>query len=180
MSTRYAALIGVVTAVVCSLLHDLNKWIRIDEGLDVFKLHGVGGMVGSFLAGIFAQSEIGNLSGLDSGYDGAVNGVGAQIGRQLAEIAAIAAYSFTVSCILLVILKYIPGLGLRVSDEAEMIGLDLDQFFDEQIGDWSMFETNNANRQFTQGQEPNSGLPMSSAASSQEKETKPDRMASQV
>jgi len=37
-------------------------------------------------------------------------------------------------------LKYIPGMHLRVSEEAEMLGLDLDQFFDEQIGDWSAFE----------------------------------------
>ncbi|KAK5018234.1 hypothetical protein LTR16_012769, partial [Cryomyces antarcticus] len=35
---------------------------------------------------------------------------------------------------------YIPGMHLRVSEEAEMMGLDLDQFFDEQIGDWSVFE----------------------------------------
>lgn len=60
------------------------------------------------------------------------------MGRQLAEITAISAYSFTVSCILLLIMKYIPGLHLRVSDEAEEAGLDMDQFFDEEIGDWSM------------------------------------------
>lgn len=38
------------------------------------------------------------------------------------------------------IMKYIPGLHLRVSDEAEERGLDLDQFFDEQIGDWSYLD----------------------------------------
>lgn len=37
-------------------------------------------------------------------------------------------------------MKYIPGLHLRVSDEAEERGLDLDQFFDEQIGDWSYLD----------------------------------------
>jgi len=45
-----------------------------------------------------------------------------------------------VSCGLLYILKYIPGMHLRVTDEVEMIGLDVDQFFDEQIGDWSMLD----------------------------------------
>jgi Amt family ammonium transporter len=45
-----------------------------------------------------------------------------------------------VSCILLLALKYIPGMHLRVSEEAEMMGLDLDQFFDEQIGDWESFQ----------------------------------------
>lgn len=38
------------------------------------------------------------------------------------------------------IMKYIPGLHLRVSDEAEEKGLDLDQFFDEEIGDWGVFD----------------------------------------
>lgn len=76
-------------------------------------------------------------------YDGlgGMDGVGVQVGRQLAEIVAIASYSFVVSCILLYILKFIPGMHLRVSNEAEMLGLDADQFCnDEQIGDWSMFE----------------------------------------
>jgi Amt family ammonium transporter len=70
-----------------------------------------------------------------------MDGVGVQVGRQLAEIVAIASYSFVVSCILLFALKFIPGMHLRVSNEAEMMGLDADQFCnDEQIGDWSMFE----------------------------------------
>ena len=41
-------------------------------------------------------------------------------------------------CGLLLILKYTPGFHLRVTDEAEMMGLDYDQFFDEAIGDWSL------------------------------------------
>ncbi|KAJ0269235.1 hypothetical protein COL922a_014765, partial [Colletotrichum nupharicola] len=50
-----AALIGFLTAVVCSLCKNINDWMRVDEGMDVFKLHGLGGMVGSFLTGIFAD-----------------------------------------------------------------------------------------------------------------------------
>lgn len=71
---------------------------------------------------------------------GAIDGNGIQVGRQFAEICAISAYSFVVSALLLLIMKYIPGLHLRVSDEAEELGLDMDQFFDEQIGDWSYLE----------------------------------------
>jgi len=52
-----AAVIGFITAIICSLLQNLNEWIQIDEGMDVFKLHGIGGMVGSFLTGIFATSS---------------------------------------------------------------------------------------------------------------------------
>ncbi|RFU29790.1 hypothetical protein B7463_g6532, partial [Scytalidium lignicola] len=134
-----AAVIGFLTAVVCALLQNVNDWLHIDEGMDVFKLHGIGGMVGSFLTGIFATESISMLDGATSapgGYDG--NGI--QVGRQFAEITAISAYSFLVSCALLYILKFIPGMHLRVTEEAEMHGLDVDQFFDEQIGDWGIFE----------------------------------------
>lgn len=55
VSVWAAALIGFLTAVVCSLLENVNDWLRVDDGLEVFKLHGIGGMVGSFLTGIFAQ-----------------------------------------------------------------------------------------------------------------------------
>jgi Amt family ammonium transporter len=139
VSPWLAALIGFLTGIICSSVQDINKWLHIDEGMDVFKLHGVGGMCGSFFTGIFAQEWV---SALDGGTlaPGGIDGVGVQVGRQLAEITAISSYSFVVSAILLVILKYIPFMHLRVSEEAEMVGLDIDQFFDEQIGDWSAFD----------------------------------------
>jgi ammonium transporter, Amt family len=71
---------------------------------------------------------------------GAVDGNGIQVGYQLAEICAISSYSFVCTCLLLLILKYIPGLHLRVSKEAEHSGLDSDQFIDESIGDWNLFD----------------------------------------
>ena len=130
-----AAVIGFVTSVVCSLCQNVNVWLRIDDGLEVFKLHGIGGMIGSLLTGIFADQAISALDGA-SLYPGAINGNGVQVGKQLAEITAISAYSFGVSCVLLLILKYIPYMHLRVDEDAEIRGLDLDQFFDETIGEW--------------------------------------------
>lgn len=79
------------------------------------------------------------LDGISSAAGG-IDGNGIQVGKQFAEICAISAYSFTVSFALLMVMKYIPGLHLRVSDEAEELGMDLDQFFDEQIGDWSYLQ----------------------------------------
>jgi len=79
------------------------------------------------------------LDGISSA-SGAIDGVGVQVGRQFAEITAISSYSFLVSLALLMIMKYIPGLHLRVSEEAEHHGLDYDQFMDESIGDWNMFD----------------------------------------
>ncbi|CAK7219095.1 hypothetical protein SBRCBS47491_003727 [Sporothrix bragantina] len=138
VSVWLAAVIGFLTAVGCASVEHLNEWLHIDEGMDVFKLHGVGGMLGSFFTGIFATDTISALDGVTIA-TGGINGNGVQVGKQFAEITAISAYSFVVSLALLMILKYIPGMHLRVSSEAEMIGLDRDQFFDEEIGDWAMF-----------------------------------------
>lgn len=129
--------------MVCSALQDINDWIHIDEGMDVFKLHGIGGMVGSFLTGIFASSSVSLLDG-STDAPGGIDGNGAQVARQLADISSIAAYSFTVSLCLLMIMKYlgkfVPFMALRVSEEAELRGIDEDQFFEEEVGDWSLFE----------------------------------------
>lgn len=139
VSVWLAAVIGFITAVVCALMDNVNEWLHIDEGMDVFKLHGIGGMVGSFLTGIFATKSISMLDGATVA-SGGIDGVGVQVGRQFAEITAISSYSFIVSALLLLILKYIPGLHLRVTEEAEERGLDLDQFYEENIGDWEVFE----------------------------------------
>jgi ammonium transporter, Amt family len=104
--------------------------------MDVFKLHGIGGMVGSFLTGIFATSSskllhslplakqrltnsVSELDGVTIASAG-IDGNGIQVGKQFAEITAISAYSFLVSCALLYILKFILGMQLRVTEEAEM------------------------------------------------------------
>ncbi|GFF38126.1 ammonium transporter 1 [Aspergillus lentulus] len=139
VSVWLAACIGFITSIVCSLLQNINDWLNIDEGMDVFKLHGVGGIVGAFLTGLFATENISSLDGLTFS-SGAIDGNGIQVGYQLAEICAISGYSFVVSCVLLYILKFIPGLNLRVDEESEIIGLDQAQLFDEQIGDWSLVD----------------------------------------
>jgi ammonium transporter, Amt family len=140
VSVWLAAVIGFFTAVVCALCQNINEWIHIDEGLYVFKLHAIGGMMESFLTGIFATESVSILDGVTSA-PGGIDRNGMQVGKQFAEITAISAYSFVVSYALLYILKYIPDMHLRVRNEAEMMGLDIDQFFDEQVGDWSLFET---------------------------------------
>ncbi|EXJ92780.1 hypothetical protein A1O3_01332 [Capronia epimyces CBS 606.96] len=152
VSVWCGAAIGFITAIVISLFENVNEWMGIDDGLEVFKLHGIGGICGAFLTGIFATSSVSSLDGATLA-PGGIDGVGSQIARQLAEIAAIAAWSFTLSVIMLLILKYIPGLHLRVADEAEIIGLDIDQFSDEVVGEWSLFNDDNTGHQvaFTHG-----------------------------
>lgn len=140
-----AAVIGLLTGAACASLHNLNKWIRVDEGLDVFKLHGVGGMIGSFLTGIFATNQISLLDGSTEA-PGAIDGAGAQVARQLADIASVASYAFVISLILAFALKFIgrfiPLMDIRIHDDGEQEGIDLHEFFEEEIGDWSITSHN--------------------------------------
>ena len=136
-----AAAIGFITSLVCCAFENFNRWIGIDDGLEVFKLHGIGGMCGAFLTGIFATAGISSLDGIPTIASGAVDGNGIQVAKQLAEIAAIFAWSFVCSVIMLMALKYTPGMHLRVSDDIEEIGLDHDQFDDETAGEWGMYDT---------------------------------------
>lgn len=138
VSPWLAVCIGFITGIVCALCRDFNKWVRIDEGMDVFKLHGIGGMVGAFLTGIFASAKESMLDG-QTDQPGGIDGNGVQVGKQFAEICAISAYSFVVSCVLLCPFKFIPWrwLSLRVDEESETAGLDSSLLVEEQIGDWN-------------------------------------------
>jgi ammonium transporter, Amt family len=151
VSVWCGAAIGFITAIVVNLFEPINDWLHIDDGLEVFKLHGIGGMCGAFLTGIFASASVSSLDGFTIAHGG-IDGYGTQIAKQLAEIAAIAGWSFTCSVIMLFALKYIPGMHLRISDEAEMVGLDLDQFSDELIGEWSLFQDENGGRRGSMAQ----------------------------
>ena len=139
VSVWLAVVIGFITGIVCSLLQNVNDWLHIDEGMDVFKLHGIGGIVGAFLTGLFATESISSLDGATLA-SGAIDGHGRQVGYQIVEICAISGYSFAVSCVLLLALKYIPGMKLRVDEQGEMVGLDRAQFINEQIGDWTLVD----------------------------------------
>lgn len=169
----YAAAIGFITSIVCCLFEGVAGWLRIDDGLEVFKLHGIAGACGAFLTGIFATAEITALDGIPTIVHGGVDGHGVQLAIQLAEIASICAWSFTLSIIMLTILKYTPGMNLRVSDDIEEIGLDHDQFDDEVVGEWALYELHESLSQgnnFVQGVSVTTPAVRSAAASQKGKE----------
>ncbi|GAU94604.1 hypothetical protein RvY_06344 [Ramazzottius varieornatus] len=118
-----AIVIGFIVAVVCNSWVRFKKRLHFDDSFDAFSVHGCGGIVGNILTGIFAQKWIGKLDGTD--IDGGwLEGNWIQIAYQLGSSAAIAAWSFVISFILLFVINKIPGLHLRVSDEDETIGGD--------------------------------------------------------
>jgi Amt family ammonium transporter len=92
---------------------------KVDESLDVFACHGVGGMWGALATGIFATTAV-NAAG-----SGLIDGNGKQVLIQLVAIAATMAYAFVVSWLLAKALK--ATMGLRVKEEEESVGLDISQ-----------------------------------------------------
>ena len=86
-----------------------------DDALDCFGVHGVGGMIGALLTGVFAVQQYGGTAGLIEGNPG-------QVINQCIGIVTVIVYDAVVSLIILAIIK--ATIGLRVSDEVERDGLD--------------------------------------------------------
>ena len=116
-----ALVIGTTAGLVCFFATlTLKRTLKIDDSLDVFPVHGVGGMLGTLAAGVFASSELGVFSG-----QGLAEGVsiGGQILVQLCGITAVGLYTALLTWGLL----HLTGLlvSLRVSVEDETEGLDV-------------------------------------------------------
>jgi Amt family ammonium transporter len=95
---------------------------KIDDSLDVFPVHGVGGMLGTFLAGIFASTGLGIFSG--QGFAAGIDSMGQQLGVQLVGITATATYTAVMTFAILKLVGLVTG-GLRVGADAETQGLDI-------------------------------------------------------
>jgi Amt family ammonium transporter len=118
-----ALLIGMAAGLVCfGATNYMKRALRVDDSLDVFPVHGVGGMMGTLAAGVFASAGLGLLSG--QGYAEGMS-MGRQMGVQLLGIFAIAAYTAVVTFVLLKLVDAVTGL--RVSAEEETMGLDTSQ-----------------------------------------------------
>ncbi len=117
-----AIVIGLSAGFVC---YFATLWIkqklRIDDSLDVFPVHGVGGILGTLLAGVFASTELGMFSG--QGLASGVNSIGQQLGIQLIGIVAVFVYTAVLTFVILKLVDVL--LGLRVSADEETEGLDI-------------------------------------------------------
>jgi Amt family ammonium transporter len=118
-----ALLIGLAAGFVCfNATYALKRVLRIDDSLDVFPVHGVGGMLGTFAAGIFAATSLGVFGG--QGYADGVT-MGGQLGVQLVGIGATAAWTAALTWAALRLTALLTPL--RVSAEQETMGLDTTQ-----------------------------------------------------
>ena len=115
----YGALaIGAGAGLLCYIAVYLRTKIQVDDALEVFAVHGVGGIWGAIATGIFAVAAIGGTAG-------AIDGNAGQLVTQVIAVVATMAYSFVVTLVILKVLDLVPGLGIRVSNDDEDIGLDL-------------------------------------------------------
>ena len=115
-----ALAIGAAAGAFCYLSLSLKPKLKFDDSLDAFGVHGVGGILGTIGAGLFAQKAI-NAAGAD----GLFFGNPRQLVVQLISIAIVAVFSFVVSLVLLKAIDW--TIGLKVTDEEELMGLDLSQ-----------------------------------------------------
>ncbi|MBI4202902.1 MAG: ammonium transporter [Chloroflexi bacterium] len=113
-----AIIIGLVAGVLCYFATQLRAKRRVDDALDVWAVHGVGGTWGALATGLFAVTAIGGKDGLFYGNPG-------QVVNQLIGITASWIWAFGWTFALLKVLDKV--MGLRVQEQEEVLGLDVSQ-----------------------------------------------------
>jgi Amt family ammonium transporter len=120
--------VGIVAAIVCYYIMLLLKAkLGFDDSLDVFAVHGVGGILGMLFVGVFASLAVN-----PAGADGLIAGSFTQLWKQLVGIVAVGAYSFLATLILGKLID--KTIGLRVGQVEETVGLDISQHGERAYG----------------------------------------------
>ncbi|MGR8948106.1 MAG: ammonium transporter [Gammaproteobacteria bacterium] len=113
-------LIGLVAGIVCYFATQfIKRTLKIDDSLDVFPVHGVGGILGTMLAAVFASENFGGV-----GYADGMS-MGSQLGVQAIGVVATLVYCAIATFVILKVVSIF--VGLRVEDEIETQGLDLSE-----------------------------------------------------
>ncbi len=117
-----ALIIGLLAGFICfNATQYIKQVLKIDDSLDVFPVHGVGGMLGTVMAGVFSSASLGVFSGY--GYADGIESMGGQLYVQLIGVFATVAYTAVITW---GVLKVVDALvGLRVTDDQETEGLDI-------------------------------------------------------
>jgi Amt family ammonium transporter len=118
VDTPAAILIGLGAGIFCFFAVDiLKRNVGVDDALDVFAVHGVGGIWGALATGLFAQTAI-NPAGADGLFYGNPN----QLLKQAVAVVAVVAFTAVVTWIILKVIDV--TIGLRVPEQEEVLGLD--------------------------------------------------------
>lgn len=127
--------IGVLSAIISNIAVYYKSKSKLDDTLDVFPCHGIGGMVGMLLTGVFATKTVNS-----AGADGLFYGNAAFFFTQVKALGIVVAYSFVVSFSIFKFINFI--LPLRVSSEEELLGLDATQHNEKYVQGTLLVEEN--------------------------------------
>jgi len=117
-----ALVIGMLAGFICfNATLFIKRTLKIDDSLDVFPVHGVGGVLGTLLVGVFASTQLGVFSGY--GFADTVSGMGGQLYVQLIGVVATIVFTAIVTFVILKLVDLL--LGLRVTEDQEVQGLDI-------------------------------------------------------
>jgi ammonium transporter, Amt family len=118
-----ALIIGIVASIICFMATiTLKHKLKVDDSLDVFPVHGMGGIIGTLLAGIFSATSLGVFSGF--GFAEGISTMSGQFLVQALGVISVGGYTAIVSYVLLKFTGLLTS-GLRVSQEEEISGLDI-------------------------------------------------------
>lgn len=119
-----AVVIGLSAGVICYFATNFIKQkLKIDDSLDVFPVHGVGGILGTLLAGVFCSQQLGLFSGNGFSEAAGIHNMGSQLFVQATGVAVTFVYTAIVSWVILKLVDIV--VGLRVDGDQETQGLDL-------------------------------------------------------
>jgi Amt family ammonium transporter len=161
-----AVVFGVVGAGACNYATKLKFLIGVDDALDIFAVHGIGGIVGNLLTGFFAADYIAHLDGVTIIPGGWLNRHWIQLAYQLCDCVTGFSYSFGVTSIILFVMNLIPGLSLRASEDAEIEGID-----EAEIGEFA-YDFVEKERDYIHGAEDTEAAVGSSSSSGHSPDTK--------
>jgi len=126
-----SVLFGFMAGTLCNFGTQLKFIFGYDDALDIFAAHAIGGIVGNLLTGLFAQASVAASDGtvIPGGW---IDHHYIQLAYQLMDSTSGFAWSFVVTTAILWIMHFIPGLRLRVLEEAEIVGID-----DAEMGEYA-------------------------------------------
>jgi len=118
-----ALIIGLLAGSVCfAATMTIKRVLKIDDSLDVFPVHGVGGILGTLLAGVFSATSLGVFSGY--GFADGIAGMGGQVWVQFVGVVATLVFTVVLTWAILKVVSLVTD-GLRVDADQEQEGLDI-------------------------------------------------------
>ncbi|KAG6371600.1 ammonium transporter [Boletus reticuloceps] len=120
-----AVIMGIITGAVCNYATKLKFFFKVDDALDLFAEHAMGGVIGLLANGLFASHNVIALDGVNTNVKGGwVDHNYKQLYIQFAYVCATCTYAFVATAAIAKAIDLIPGLHLRTTPEGESLGLD--------------------------------------------------------